>query len=52
MGQSILLVDKNVAALTEHADRHYIIEKGRVVWQGTSLELKDNQAVQQRYLGV
>ena len=32
-GQSILLVDKNIDALTRIADRHYIIEKGKVVWK-------------------
>ena len=34
------------------ADRHVIIEKGRVVWTGTSQMLKDEQEVQRRYLGV
>ena len=33
-GQSILVIDKNVDALTRIADRHYLIERGRVVWQG------------------
>tara|TARA_A100001037_G_scaffold146224_2_gene132040 strand:+ start:706 stop:1407 length:702 start_codon:yes stop_codon:yes gene_type:complete len=51
-GQSILVIDKNVAALTRIADRHYIIEKGRAVWTGTSVELLENPEVQQRYLGV
>ena len=51
-GQSILVIDKNVAALTRIADRHNIIEKGRVVWTGTSVELLENPEVQQRYLGV
>ena len=52
MGQSILLVDKNVAALTRLADRHYIIEKGQVVWRGDSSELSSSTDVQHRYLGV
>ena len=34
-GQSILVIDKNVEALTRIADRHYLIERGRVVWSGT-----------------
>jgi branched-chain amino acid transport system ATP-binding protein len=51
-GQAILVIDKNVAALTRIADRHYIIEKGRVVWTGTSAELVADIAVQHRYLGV
>jgi branched-chain amino acid transport system ATP-binding protein len=51
-GQSILLIDKNVEALTRLADRHIILEKGRVVWTGSSQVLKINQAIQQDYLGV
>src|ERR1700688_684885 len=38
-GQSILVIDKNVDALTRIADRHYVIERGRVVWSGSSLQL-------------
>jgi len=51
-GQSILVIDKNVKALTQIADRHYIIEKGQVVWQGTSPDLAANEELQHRYLGV
>ena len=51
-GQSILLVDKNIDALTRIADRHYIIEKGKVVWDGTSFELQGDQDLQHRFLGV
>ncbi len=51
-GQAILVIDKNVAALTRIADRHYIIEKGRTVWHGTSPELEADTAAQHRYLGV
>ena len=51
-GQSILLVDKNIDALTRIADRHYIIEKGKVVWNGTSSELQGDQDLQHRLLGV
>jgi len=50
--QSILVIDKNVAALTKIADRHHIVEKGRVVWNGTSDELHADKALQGRYLGV
>ena len=38
-GQSILVIDKNVEALIRIADRHYLIERGKVVWVGTSPEL-------------
>ncbi len=51
-GQSILVVDKNVDALARIADRHYIIEKGRVVWTGTSAQLRADKELQHRYLGV
>ena len=52
LGQAILVIDKNIDALTRIADRHYIIEKGRVVWQGTSAALRADAALQHRYLGV
>ncbi len=51
-GQSILLIDKNVRALTRVADVHYVLEKGRIVWTGTSAELAAREDVQHRYLGV
>jgi len=51
-GLSILVIDKNVAALTGLADRHYLIERGRVVWTGTSAALAAAPHVQHRYLGV
>ena len=51
-GQSILVIDKNVAALTRIADRHYLIERGRVVWSGTSKELAAAPELQHRYLGI
>jgi branched-chain amino acid transport system ATP-binding protein len=51
-GQSILLIDKNVEALTRIADRHYLIERGKVVWTGSSRELAAAPGVQHRYLGV
>ena len=51
-GQSILLIDKNVEALIRIADRHYLIERGKVVWTGTSRALAGAPEVQHRYLGV
>jgi branched-chain amino acid transport system ATP-binding protein len=51
-GQSILVIDKNVRALTRIADTHYILEKGRIVWTGSSAELSARPDVQHRYLGV
>jgi branched-chain amino acid transport system ATP-binding protein len=51
-GQSILVIDKNVEALIDIADRHYVIERGRVTWTGTSRELAAAPDVQHRYLGI
>src|SRR5712672_1996909 len=51
-GQSILLIDKNVETLIGIADRHYVIERGRVVWSGASAALGAAPDVQHRYLGV
>ena len=51
-GQSILVVDKNIKALTDLADRHYIMEKGKIVWIGDSSILNSNKEIQNRYLGI
>jgi branched-chain amino acid transport system ATP-binding protein len=51
-GQSILVIDKNIQALSHIADRHYIVEKGRTVWHGTSQELLADAAVRSRFLAV
>jgi len=52
LGLAILVIDKNVGALTRVADRHFLIERGRVVWSGASRELAAAPDVQRRYLGV
>jgi len=51
-GQSILVIDKNVEALIRIADRHYLIERGKVVWTGSSAQLAAAPEIQHRYLGV
>jgi branched-chain amino acid transport system ATP-binding protein len=51
-GMAILLIDKDVRALSRIADRHYVLEKGRVVWSGSSAELSASRDIQHRYLGV
>ena len=51
-GQAILLVDKHIEALTRLADRHVVIEKGHVVWTGTSGALVADPTVRQKYLQV
>jgi branched-chain amino acid transport system ATP-binding protein len=51
-GQAILIVDKHLGALLKLADRHAIIEKGQVVWTGTSAALAADPTIAQRYLQV
>jgi branched-chain amino acid transport system ATP-binding protein len=51
-GQAILLIDKNLAALQRLADRHVVIEKGAVVWTGTSDALSAAPEVRDTYLHV
>jgi branched-chain amino acid transport system ATP-binding protein len=51
-GQSVLVIDKNIEHLTRIADRHYIIERGKAVWSGTSEQLIAEPDLQHRYLGV
>jgi branched-chain amino acid transport system ATP-binding protein len=49
-GESILVIDKNVDALAKIADRHVVLEKGRVVWRGSSDDLRSDSAVKDRFL--
>ncbi|SLN63524.1 High-affinity branched-chain amino acid transport ATP-binding protein LivF [Roseivivax jejudonensis] len=51
-GEAILVIDKNVDALTRFADRHVVIEKGRVVWTGTTAEILATPEVKDRFLHV
>ncbi len=51
-GQTILVIDKYVERLIRLADRHTIIERGRVAWQGSSAELDADHGLWRRYLGV
>ncbi len=51
-GLSILVIDKDVKALTRVAEVHYVLEKGRVVWSGSSADLATSHEVQRRYLGI
>lgn len=51
-GQSILIIDKNLDALMKLADRHYVMENGKVVWFGTTDKIANNEALKTRYLGV
>ncbi|RVU16179.1 ABC transporter ATP-binding protein [Methylobacterium oryzihabitans] len=51
-GEAILVIDKNVDALARFADRHVVIEKGRVVWTGTTEALRTAPEVKERFLHV
>ena len=48
----MLVIDKNLKPLLHLADRHYVIEKGRMAWSGTSSELLASPAVRARYLSL
>jgi branched-chain amino acid transport system ATP-binding protein len=52
LGQSILVVDKNLREMAGLVDRHNIVEKGRVVWSGSPAELDASPGLAERYLGV
>ena len=51
-GQAILVIDKNLSALTRIADRHVVIEKGRVVWAGTNAALLADPSLAARHLHI
>jgi branched-chain amino acid transport system ATP-binding protein len=51
-GLAILVIDKNIKHLLSLADRHYILERGRIAWQGNSSELARETSVQNRFLSI
>jgi len=51
-GLSILVIDKNVSDIARIADQHFIVEKGRTVWSGSSMELESDRSISARYLGL
>jgi branched-chain amino acid transport system ATP-binding protein len=51
-GLAQIVIDKNVGALLKFADRHFVMEKGKVVWQGNSEQLRAEPAIVQQYMGV
>jgi len=51
-GLALLVIDKNLSALMRVADRHYILEKGVVVWSGASEELHANPDLVHHYIGM
>ncbi len=51
-GQTILVIDKYVQRLVALANRHTLIERGRVVWQGNSAQLAADPGLWHRYIGI
>jgi branched-chain amino acid transport system ATP-binding protein len=51
-GLTVLLVEQNLSAVMDVADRHYILANGEIVYDGTTTELAENEDVRQRYIGV
>lgn len=51
-GITVLLVEQNIQAALTVAENHHIIDRGEIVYEGTSDELMNDQRVQQQYLGV
>ena len=51
-GQAVLVIDKNIKALSRIGDRHYILEKGRTVWTGTSADLMQDDELRHRLLSA
>ena len=51
-GQTIIVIDKNLPEMASLLDRHYIVEKGRVVWSGSPDKLQEDPDLASRYLGI
>ena len=51
-GLSILIVDKNLNALMDIAEYHYVLENGKIAWKGSTAELQSQPEIQSRFLGV
>jgi branched-chain amino acid transport system ATP-binding protein len=51
-GHAMLVIDKYVQRLIGLADRHVILEKGRVAWSGSSAELDADRGLWSRHLGL
>lgn len=51
-GQTIIVIDKNIGSLLKLADNHHIVEKGQVVWSGSSASLREQPGLLHKYVGV
>ena len=52
LGQTVIVIDKNIGSLMKLADAHHIVEKGRIVWSGSSASLRAQPELLHRYVGV
>jgi branched-chain amino acid transport system ATP-binding protein len=52
LGQTVLIIDKNIGPLLRLADAHHMVEKGRVVWSGSSEQLRASPELLHQYVGV
>jgi branched-chain amino acid transport system ATP-binding protein len=51
-GIAVLIVEQNVAAAMAVADRHYVLDEGRIVAEASTQRLREDEAMRQKYLGV
>jgi branched-chain amino acid transport system ATP-binding protein len=51
-GMSMIVIDKNIGPLLRLADRHHIVEKGKIVWSGASAELRERRDLLKQYVGI
>ena len=51
-GLSLIVIDKNIGPLLSLADRHFILEKGRMVWSGGTVELRSRPDLLREYVGI
>jgi len=52
MGMTILFAEQNIKFATEISDRAYVIEGGRVRYEGTMTELKEQSDIKEKYLMI
>jgi branched-chain amino acid transport system ATP-binding protein len=51
-GLAMLIIDKEIDALLEFSDRHYVVEKGNVIWSGSNRDLSVDPKIRDRFLGI
>jgi branched-chain amino acid transport system ATP-binding protein len=51
-GVPVLLVEQNLAVCEKLADRHYVLEQGRIVYAGSNADFRADRSVRDRYLAL